>query len=304
MNDTIRRKDSILPNFLIIGANKSGTNSLYEYLRPHPQVFMPLHKEPSFFAFEGRQPDNPWLTRNIITRLEDYLALFEGAKGKVAIGEASPIYLYHQQAPPKIKYYIPEARLIALLRHPVDRAYSQWQMEIRHGTEKIWDFAKAVEVKETLEDGTVWHRYVYQGMYFLLLKRYYDLFGASQICVLLSDHFRSDPYSVLQKVYQFLKIDPTYIPDLSKRYNEGGLPSNRFSGFFNRGILPIFSNWRAYFPAIIRDQIGVVTGKIKQQGLVKAPELSLELRAKLTEYFRADILQLQNLIQQDLSIWL
>jgi len=298
------KRELILPNFLIIGANKSGTNSLYEYLRLHPQVFMPLLKEPGFFAFEGRQPDNPWLGRNIITRFEDYQALYEGAKGKIAIGEASPVYLYNLQAPARIKHYIPEAKLIALLRHPVDRAYSQWQMEIRNGTEKILDFDQAVEVKETLEDGTVWHRYVYQGMYYRLLKRYYDLFDSSHICVLISDHFRSDPYGVLQKVYQFLNIDPTYIPDLSKRFNEGGLPRNRVWGGVYRDILPIFTNWRAKLPSPIREQVGVVTKKIKKQGLIKPPNLSPELRAKLTGFFRTDILQLQDLIQQDLSIWL
>lgn len=304
MNEIVSRNGLILPNFLIIGANKAGTTSLYEYVRCHPQVFMSPIKEPSFFAFEGQESDNPWLRRGIITKFEDYAALFKEAKGKIAIGEASPIYLTNPQAPARIKHYVPDAKLIAILRHPVDRAHSQWQQEIRNGTEKVMDFSRAIQVRETLKDGTVRQRYAYQNQYYLLLKRYYDLFDPSHICVVLSEDLSSNPSSLLRKVFRFLDVDPTYVPDLSIRYNEGGLPRNRFWGFFYRGVLPFFTNWRARLPSVIRERVGTITRKIKRQGLVKASELSPELRAELIELFREDILKLQDLIHQDLSIWL
>jgi len=306
VNENGIRKDIILPNFLIIGALKSGTNSLYHYIQFHPQVFMCPIKEPSFFAYEGQKvTDTRWTRTSVITRFEDYLALFEGAKGNIAIGEASPMYLVTPQAPGRIKHYIPEVRLIAILRNPVDRAYSQWQMEIRNGTETINDFAKALQVRKTMPDGTVRQRFVYGGKYYSLLKRYYDLFDSSQICVLLFDQLCSDPNGLLQKVYHFLNIDPTYVPsNLSERYNVGGVPSNRFWGVFFQNIYPYLAMGKTMIPSGIRARVKMYSRGFRKQFLVKPPELSTKLRSELMKLFKEDILNLQDLIHQDLSIWL
>jgi len=294
---------AILPNFLIIGAAKSGTNSLAEYLRQHPQAFIPAFKEPCFFAYEGHPRDNPWDRPDAITDYQTYLNLFASPEGKIAIGESSPVYLISPQAPHKIKKYIPNANLIAILRHPADRAYSQWQMEIRHGHEQM-DFQQAVRVMEKLQDGNIRQRYIFQGYYYQQLKRYYELFGRSQLLVIILEDLIKNPIALAQRMYTFLGIDPTFQPDVSIRQNEGGIPRNRIWDWFFSKLLPRVSNLRARLPTRTRERVAAVSGRVKAQGLTKPPPLSPSLRAELTELFHEDILQLQGLIQTDLSSWL
>lgn len=120
-----------LPNFLVIGAHKAGTTALYNYLKQHPQVYMSPAKEPRFFALEGKNlkflgPKKDPGNRCRFTTLEAYRELFQGVSSEVAIGEASTLYLYSQEAPKRIQHYIPDAKLIAILRNPIKRAYSNF----------------------------------------------------------------------------------------------------------------------------------------------------------------------------------
>src|SRR5215210_1748036 len=148
----------MLPNFLVIGAGKSGTTSLYHYLRQHPDVYMSPVKEPLFFAAEGGRirfpgPDGRMISRaanpGAVTRMKDYRALFAGVSGKKAVGEASPQYLYTPEAPLRIKHYVPEAKLIAVLRNPVERAYSAFLHRTRLGREPLADFSEALRQEDS-----------------------------------------------------------------------------------------------------------------------------------------------------------
>ena len=117
-----------LPNFLIIGAAKAGTTSLYRYLEQHPDVFMSEFKEPRFFALENdpldyRGPNDPAAHCEYKT-LEAYETLFAGVRNERAAGEASTLYLYHEDAAERIRHYVPDMKMIAVLRHPVEQAYS------------------------------------------------------------------------------------------------------------------------------------------------------------------------------------
>ena len=116
-----------LPNFLIIGSAKGGTSSLHYYLRQHPQIFMPDLKEPRFFALEGetlnfQNPDSA-INHDSVTNLREYKNLFANAINEIGIGEASPLYLYSEKAVRRIKHYVPDAKLIVILRNPVDRSF-------------------------------------------------------------------------------------------------------------------------------------------------------------------------------------
>ena len=129
----------MLPSFLIIGAAKAGTTSLWDFLKAHPQVYMPDIKETNFFALEGTRADfkgpgdDECLNRLAVTDLESYERLFEGVTDQVAIGEASPLYLYHPEAPRRIKALIPHTRIVAILRNPTDRAFSSFMHLVRDG---------------------------------------------------------------------------------------------------------------------------------------------------------------------------
>ncbi|MCW5935662.1 MAG: sulfotransferase, partial [Fimbriimonadia bacterium] len=151
-----------MPNFLIIGAAKSGTTALYFYIKQHPEVFMAKVKEPRFFAYEGGVPEwkgpldaenNAW----VITDKEVYTALFNDVSEEKVWGEASPIYLYSEPAPERIKNYAPDAKLVAILRHPIERAYSHYLHLIRDNREPLRDFGKALDLEpERMANGWEW----------------------------------------------------------------------------------------------------------------------------------------------------
>ena len=194
MNNETEKK-IIMPNFLIIGAAKSGTSAIYHYLKQHPQIYMSPIKEPYFFAFEGEKLNfqGPGLTINesSIKEIESYRNLFQGVSDEVAIGEASTLYLYIPKAPTLIKQYVPNIKLIAILRNPVDRAYSSFMHLIRDQQEPITDFAQALKAEESRIQnnwGFLW-RYQDIGFYSVQLKRYFEKFDRSQIKVYLYDYF-------------------------------------------------------------------------------------------------------------------
>src|SRR5260370_35932481 len=142
-----------MPNFLILGAAKSGTDALCNYLGQHPQVFMCPNKEPNFFVAEG-QTDIPYRgpgDHEVLERwdmwvstLERYQALFADVADERAVGDGTTWYLYHERAPERIHHHVPDAKLIAILRNPVDRAYSAYTMLLRDRRETVGDFARAL----------------------------------------------------------------------------------------------------------------------------------------------------------------
>ena len=148
-----------LPNFLIIGSAKGGTSSLHYYLRQHPQIFMPDLKEPRFFALEGgilnfQNPDSA-INYNSITTLREYESLFANVTNELGIGEASPLYLYSEKAARRIKHYVPDAKLMVILRNPVDRAFSCYTHLLREGYETL-SFEAALKA-ESEEDKITGH---------------------------------------------------------------------------------------------------------------------------------------------------
>ncbi len=294
-----------LPNFLIIGAGKSGTTSLYHYLKQHPDVYMSPVKEPRFFSWEGEKlnfhgpGDQAHLKRaQITTNFQDYCALFEAANGQKAIGEASTSYLYIEQAAERIHRTMPSAKLVAVLRHPVERAYSQFSKLVAVGWEPLDDIATVFEEEENRIQAH-WNpcwKYKGNGFYYEQLKRYYELFDTEQIRVYLYEDFTHAPARVLRDVFQFLGVDDDFTPDLTTQHNTTLLPRNvTIARLFKRRS------------ALLRLIPGRLRGRLRKAALVKGrskPELSRASRKRLIEVYRADILKLQGLIQRDLTNWL
>jgi hypothetical protein len=302
-----------MPNFLIIGAAKSGTTALYYYLKQHPQIYMSSLKEPNFFAFEGEQLNfrdagdrEARINQKVITNIEAYRDQFRGISDQKAIGEASPWYLYSPKAPERILNYIPEAKLIAILRNPVERAYSSFLHLIRDGREPIKDFAQAlIEEESRIQNNypPLWH-YKQAGYYYPQLKRYFDRFDPKQISIYLYENFQKDPIEVLQDIFQFLNVENSFVPEVSLKHNVSGIPKNQTLNMLFKQPNLIKSIFKLLFPKELRQQLhqNILT-KLKNQNLVK-PKLSPELHRELMQLYRDDILQLQELIQQDLSGWL
>jgi hypothetical protein len=259
-----------LPNFLILGAAKAGTTALYHYLNQHPQIYMTPLKETNFFALEG-QPlnfsgpgDDDYVNRMSITTLDAYKEQFDGVRDEIAVGEASPLYLYDERAARNIYRYVPDAKLIIILRNPIDRAYSAFLHLVRDGREEFADFGTALQREdERIRAGWehLWHL-KQMGLYYEQVKRYYDLFPREQIKTYLYYDFRTQPQVVLQELYGFFGVDETHVTDMSCRHNEATVP--------------------------------------KEQ----RPPLLPEVRQQLQDEMRDDILKVQDLIGRDLSHWL
>lgn len=297
-----------MPNFLIIGAAKSGTTSVYNYLRQHPQVYMSPLKETNFFAYEGQELDFRWWGKaptsvlNSITDIDSYRAQFREVSQEIAIGEASPLYLYHPTAPVRIKNYLPNVKLIAFLRHPAERAFSHFRHLIRENREPTSSFSQALE-QETLRMRANWNwDYFYRdlGFYYAQLQRYYDIFDRDQIKIFLFSELKSDPRKVIEQIFRFLGVDHTFVPDVSTKHNISGIPKNMLIKALLSNYNPIKIVIRNILP---RELLVSFYSRIGDKLFVK-PELPLEIRAQLTDEYKKDIKKLQNLVDKDLSIWL
>ena len=297
-----------LPNFFIIGAAKSGTTSLYHYLKQHPEIYMSPLKEPRFLAFVDEKPNfaGPGDQRHVnytsVTDIDSYRALFSKVKNEKAIGEASVIYLYYYRTvPEQIVRYAPEARLIAMLRHPAESAFSSFLHLARDGHETTHDFARALELEDrrVADNWTpMWH-YTRRGFYYEQLKRYYDVFGRERLAVFLYEDFKARPLDVLRDIYRFLGVDEDFTPDIRTNYNTSGLPKNQAL----HRMLTKPSPLKLALKPLLPQPAMRFARRIINNNLVR-PQLAPDVRQRLIELYREDILNLQDLINRDLSAWL
>jgi hypothetical protein len=267
-------------------------------------------KQLNFFALEGedgdfRGPGRHDSTLHSTTTIEAYRAQFGGVTDELAIGEASNLYLYHPKAAERIRRHIPEVKLIAILRHPAERAYSRFLHLVREGREQITDFARALDEEETRIRNNWWpdFHYLHVGLYHAQLKRYFDLFPRDQIKIYLYEDLKSDPLGVMQDLFRFLGVDDTFMPDTTIRYNASGIPKNRVLHSSLEKLRQVRPVVERFLPEALRQRLLRIAVDINNHNLTK-PRLSREVRARLVEGCREDTLKLQHLIQRDLSTWL
>ena len=279
-----------LPNFLIIGAHKAGTTSLYAYLKSHPQIFMPELKEARFFAFDPKNPDHIKKVPKIfpITTLKEYSALFDQVKDEVVYGEASPEYLNSEYAANNIFKRIPNAKLIVSLRNPVDRAYSQFLMHHRAG-----------EIQNMrIEDYQFDYNIAQNGFYYPKLKKYFNIFRRDQIKIILFENLVTDTVKIVKEIFNFLDVSESFTPDVSTIYNRSGIPKLKI-------IQNIFSNkkLRKFIKPYLSHRIISGLRDMKESNLKKPPQLTKQQRIEAIKLVKEDILKLESLIQRDLSLW-
>lgn len=285
------------PTFLIIGANKGGTTSLYRYLSAHPDVYMSPVKEPSYFAKlgqDGADPTDPAQRRTTakVTWTEaEYLALFDGVRDEHAIGEASTAYLANSNAAGRIAETIPDVKLLAVLRQPVQRAFSAYAMHVSWGFEHL-DFADAVaaELAGDRPDGLRRH-YIRTGYYGRQLERYFARFPPEQMQFHLYEDLSADPTALVRSVLEFIGVDPAWTPDTASRYNVTPKPSR-----LDRIPRPLRHLAGRLLPVRARQRIRNRTARVL--------ELPDATRRQLLELYRDDIRLTQKLIERDLSSWL
>jgi hypothetical protein len=288
-----------MPNFLIIGAMKSGTTALYYYLEQHPEIYMSPVKEPNFFS--SQEQEN---AADTVTHIGSYQHLFRGVSGEKAIGEASHSYLYEPGAAPEIRRYIPEAKLIAILRNPIDRAYSHFLHMVRTGTEPLDDFAQALQEEASIHKERTSQDYIGRGLYYDQLKRYFGTFPREQVRVYLYEDLSDAPISTVQDAFRFLKVDDSFVPDVSLRRNVSGHPKYKTLDGLMRSQSRLKHAAKVYLPARMRWRLSKAFDDLKTRNLVEPPPLQPEVRRQLIRVYREDILKLQGLIHRDLSGWL
>jgi hypothetical protein len=287
------------PNFFVVGAAKAGTTSLHGYLSQHPEVFMSVVKEPHYFADFQIKPEFD----NFIPVIRDsraYQALFVGSAGFKAIGEASPSYLCDPGAAVRIKLAVPDAKILISLRNPVQRAYSHYLMEYHAGREKL-AFADALKADELRSDKR-WgssFQYVELGLYAAQVERYLEVFGSSQVMVVVFEEMVRDTAGEMERIARFLGIDPSRFP--ASAFDKVHFPFEASRGRLARSLLRFraLRVWsKSWLPKTFRTAI---RDSLIYKSASK-PKLDDDTRRSLDARFAADLRKLEQVLQRDLSL--
>ena len=311
-----------LPNFLLAGAGESGTTSLYYYLKQHPQIYMSPVKEPNYFAaadilslpnfksmvegqllsllakIETKEYPNNSIS---ITKWEHYLQLFRNVRDQVAIGEASVMYLWFPSAAPAIHRTLPRTKLIFLLRDPTERLYTLYLRTLRTShrvTFRDW-VLQAMQTKPDRRKGMQRHPIPLDcGLYATHLQRFLDVFPREQIRIYLYEAYRADAGTVLRDIFGFLGVKADHPIDMSRRYNETGVP--RFPAM-DRLRHRIFRNTplTGWLPTPVSEALRGFYNRRKANIPMDPAD-----RRMVIDYYRDELLRTQDLIGLNLSTWL
>jgi hypothetical protein len=298
----------VKPNFFIVGAPKCGTTALYEYLRPHPNIFMSKVKEPHFFARDlGTYP--------FIKTPEEYARLFAGVGERhLRVGEASVYYLRSAVAIANIREFNPEARLIAMFRNPVDMLHSFHAQLLYVAEESESDFETAWRIQEQRRRGiglpprsrgAFLVQYRELARFGTQTERLLSIFPREQVKLILYDDFATSPQAVYDEVIQFLEIPHDGRTEFP-RINEGKRARLAWlRDFYRKPPPPLRSAVRGLKRAMGGEGINSVARKIVALNTVteRRPPLSPEFRAELVETFREEVALLSRLMKRDLSHW-
>ncbi|MBL7116118.1 MAG: sulfotransferase [Kiritimatiellae bacterium] len=297
---------SHMPDFVLIGAPKAGSTSLYHYLRQHPEIYMPSYKDPRFFAFEGSLPafggpsDDTIHNNRIVWEMDTYMALFDGVTNERAVGEASVRYFEEPAAAKNMHRHNPDMKLLLILRNPLERAWSHYCWKKTAGVEPASSFAEALkEEDDGARDTWYWGRYARPGYYAKYYKCFLDYFPQEQFKVHLFEDFKHDPVGICRDYYRFLGVSDAFEPDARRRYNVSGTFSHPVAKRMWEASLAVRDAIRPCLPRRLRHSAFVSLTR-----LMKKEAFPEEMRSRLMQLYRQDILELQELIGRDLSGWL
>lgn len=287
------------PDFVIVGAAKSGTTSLSNYLDGHPQITVVSNRLEFFGEYE-----NPAFSR---MRLDDYLDLFQDCPDEVVAGEKSVSYLYSEKAAEEIAEVCPNAKILMVLRDPVERAYSDYWHRRRRGVESL-SFEEALRREaDRIEAGARFElHYATYGLYAEKVERYFRLFGKDSVKVFLLEDLKESPERVCRECFDFLGVETEFVPDGFQVYNEGAQradsPVLMLLHWMARNSV-IVSVVRALVPDEVRSRVTDWMQR-KERGAGDYPEMDTETREELRSFFREDIMRLEQLLNRDLDAWL
>jgi len=278
------------PNFFIVGAPKAGSTSLYSYLANTVGVYMSSVKEPNYF-----QGDDLEHGPRTVMRFEKskYLKLFQEVKDEKAIGEASTRYLRDPNSAKFIHEFVPKAKIIILLRDPVERAFSHYLMQKGNGVEKKSLHEVITRKIESIKNGKEEPKTsIDAGLYTTSVKRYWDIFGKDNVKIIIFEEFIKNPRKTVKDVLDFLSVDAEPPKTIEKSFNPYGVPRGKLGEKllqsktikkFSSQIIPQSLRW-----------------KLRQKVLLKKeskPKLSDEDRVMLENFYKNDVKNLKNLLK-------
>jgi hypothetical protein len=299
-----------MPDFLVIGAPKAGTTALHAALAGHPQLYMSSIKEPKFFLTEGPPPTkggpgDALTYREHIWRREEYEALFGPAPAGTLRGESTPLYLYDRAAMGRIRRTLPDARLIVVVRDPVERAHSNWTHLWSAGLEPVGDFVRACgEEQRRIAAGwaSFWH-YVGLGRYGEQLEHLFTLFPREQVLVLRYRRLVDEPGQILDRICEFLGVAPGVLAGIP-RQNVTSHPeptlAHRAVSLAQRAGSAI----GGLVPGMTAATLTAPLERFLQRHSRERQPLSWEQRQELLPRFEADIRRLEGILGEDFGDWL
>jgi hypothetical protein len=301
-----------MPDFLVIGAARAATTSLHYYLDQHPGITMSRTKEPNHFAFDHTtspprpliDPGSPIVTKSVPDR-RAYEQLFAHAAAGDVLGEASPLYLYVREAPEQIQRALPDPKLVAVLRNPIDRAYSHW-LHIRRDSPDtaIGGFTRSCEQEMAEPPGYSPYagagHVLRMGLYAEQLQRHLDVFGADALLVLDYGEVTERTAGALARVCDHLGV-ARHDFDTGVQYNRSGVARSGLRARVGRLV-------RAAQPTVKRvlpDGVAARLGRLRAAHDTPdvAPEVPDDLRARLADWYAPSVERLRAMGVVDVSSW-
>lgn len=277
------------PNFFIVGATRSGTTSLYEYLNHPPEVFMSSIKEPAFFSVSINR-------RKPIQNKEEYLKLFSKARIDQPIGEASTRYLIDPKSAAMIKDHVPKAKIIISLRDPVERAFSSYLYYLIREKKEPFNIIMEKSMKTDLNDDYLLYLVIKGGMYYEQVKRYIEIFGNDSVKIIFFEEFISDVRNQFKDILKFLGVESEPPEIVNTVFNEYKKPKNKISKF-----LLSFDDfvWKMGIKSVLPlpNRKNLESRFLKS---AKKPIMSKEERLRLIDYYQDDVKKLRELLQRNL----
>ena len=288
------------PNFFIVGAPKCGTTALYDYLTQHPDIYMSPVKEPHFFSTDLEPP-------SYVREDSAYMDLFQQAEYEKMIGEASASYLYSKVAAEKIKQFSPNAKIILMLRNPVELLYSLHSERLFALTEEFEKFEDALNAEEKRKKGLL----PIKGAFALYrdvvtfcpqIERYWKHFGKDKVHIILQDDFRKDTEGVFRETLRFLGLEMNVKVEFGIRNANKESKSKLLRKLLIQPPDLVVNMGRILLPKIVRNALLDTLHRFNTVHTSRKP-MDPDLKRELTIEFKPQVEQLGNMIGRDLSKW-
>jgi hypothetical protein len=288
-----------LPNFIVIGAPKSGTTSLFKYLDQHPEIYLPIRKELHYFSYENlKKNSNGPGDREILQRLcatsQEYENNYISVKDENAIGEISPSYLYYSHVSEKILSKLGRIKIIVILRNPIEKAYSQYIHLLSERRESLPFYDALMAERNRQKSGwfDFW-LYAESTLYSDRIKRYITVFGKDKVKILLFDNLVSTPEEFMRDLFNFLAVDDSFCCDISRGFNKSRIPRVKIMSDLMKKPNSLKSMIKTVVPEKIRSPLRET---LMNLNAIKKPAMDSKSREYLRKYFGADVKNLQELL--------